>query len=535
MRERFSNNFQLVKHILKREWLNTTIWLIIIIGLTLVVAVVFNDLYSSPDARLGMAQTMQNPAMVAMVGPVYSLDNYTNGVMYAGMMLLFSILAVAVMNIFLIIRYTRKDEENHRLEVIRSLPVGRLSNLSSTIIVCFLVNLILALMAGGGLYILNITSMNLGSSLLYGACLGVSGMFFGSIAALFSQICSSSKMAVLSSLIFLGATYLIRAIGDVSQDYLSYISPLGLIMKSEVFAHNYWWPIIILLSGSIIVLIISFYLNSIRDLGSGLIAAKPGRTSASSFFQTYFGLTLKLLKTTLIGWGSSVLFLGVAYGAVFGDLEKFLEGSELMQQMFLNNEAFTFAEQFMTTLMVIAAILITIPTLIVVLKIHHEEKKGRLEPIYAKKISRKRILGNYLIFSFLTSIIMMLLFVMGLWMGEYYAMKEPISFLVILSSGMSFLPAIWFMIGSCALLISFFPKLSKLIWLFLGFSFFIVYLGKLLNVPDWLVKLVPFGLIPKIPVETFNLWPLIVLIILTITMLIISFWGYNNRDIGVNN
>jgi len=338
MTERFNNTTKLTKHIFKREWKTALVWLFILAFITIGVAAIFSDLYGTPEDRLGMAETMSNPAMVAMVGPVYGLDDYTQGIMYAQMMVLFSILAVAIMNIFLVIKHTRKDEESGRLEVIKSLPVGRASDLLATMLICIKINLVLALITGFGLYFLNIESMDLAGSLLYGASLGISGILFGGIAALFAQIASTSRGAIGYSVVFLGVMYMIRAIGDVGENILSYISPLGIVMKTEIYYNNYWWPILILLVLAVIIFLLAFKLNGIRDLGAGLVAAKPGRKEASGFLQTPIGLTMRLLRPTFIGWGIAAFLMGVSYGSIFGYIEVCIEGRELMQQIFRNHD-----------------------------------------------------------------------------------------------------------------------------------------------------------------------------------------------------
>ena len=101
-----------------------------------------------------MAETMRNPAMAAMVGRGYGLDNYTNGAMMAHQMLLFTGIAVAIMCILLVARHTRKDEEDGRIELIRSLPTVRLSSLNATLLVMLGVNVVIALLIGFGLYAL---------------------------------------------------------------------------------------------------------------------------------------------------------------------------------------------------------------------------------------------------------------------------------------------------------------------------------------------------------------------------------------------
>ncbi len=46
----------------------------------------------------------------------------------AHQMLLLTAMAVGIMSILLVTRHTRADEEDGRIEMIRSLPAGRLAN-----------------------------------------------------------------------------------------------------------------------------------------------------------------------------------------------------------------------------------------------------------------------------------------------------------------------------------------------------------------------------------------------------------------------
>ncbi|MBO1915323.1 hypothetical protein J4G37_62155, partial [Microvirga sp. 3-52] len=95
--------------------------------------------------RQSIVETMLNPAMTAMVGPAYGIDNYTIGAMFAHEMLLFTAIAFGLMSILLVARHTRSDEEDGRIELIRSLPTGRLSNLASTVVVVSGVNILFAI------------------------------------------------------------------------------------------------------------------------------------------------------------------------------------------------------------------------------------------------------------------------------------------------------------------------------------------------------------------------------------------------------
>ncbi len=181
----YNNTWKLSVLILRRDRFRIPIWLLGIILFTLIIAPALPELFSTEQERHVMAETMKNPAMTAMVGPGYGLDNYTFGAMMSHMMLLFTAIGVAIMNILLVTRHTREDEEEGRIEMVRSLPVGRLSNITSTMSVYFVVNIVLALFVGLGLYALGIESMDLEGSLLYGAVLGATGIIFTAITAFF--------------------------------------------------------------------------------------------------------------------------------------------------------------------------------------------------------------------------------------------------------------------------------------------------------------------------------------------------------------
>jgi ABC-2 type transport system permease protein len=479
-----------------------------------------------------MAETMKNPAMVAMVGPIYETGQYTTGAMFANEMLLFTALAVAFMSIFLVVRHTRKDEEGGRIEVIRSLPVGRLSNLCATVLVSFGANMILSLFTGFGLYAMGIESMDLEGSLLFGAALGATGFIFTAIAALFSQLAESSRGAIGYSFTFLGVAYLIRAVGDVSSETMSWCSPLGWILRTKVYVENIWWPIWITVFASIVVTIIALYLNAIRDLEAGFIPAKPGKKNASAFLQSPFGLAARLQRSNIIGWAIGMFMVGASYGSVLGDLETFFETNEMMSLILPSAEGFTLTELFVTTLMSVISMICAIPVLLYITKIRGEEKRSRLEHLLARSVSRAWLMGSFLLISLIGSIVLQFLAVFGLWSAGAAVMEDPISLGRMLQAGFVYLPALWFMIGLAVFFLGVFPKAVSIIWLYLGYSFFVVYLGGILQVPEWATKLSPFGNIPKIPVEEMNYAKVLILTALAICFTICGFVGYRKRDIG---
>ena len=87
-----------------------------------------------------------------------------------------------------------------------------------------------------------------------------------------------------------------------------------------------------------------------------------------------------------------MLLLGVSYGSVFGDLEAFLSGNEELAAMLPDASGHSLTEQFMTLMMIVIAVLGTIPPLLFFHKVRSEEKKGTLEHLLAGPVSRMRVL-----------------------------------------------------------------------------------------------------------------------------------------------
>lgn len=530
-RAEFAGTGILIRFILKRDKFFIPLWMLGMAILCISIAPALSGMFEAEADRLIMAETMKNPAMIAMCGPCYDFETYSNGAMYTQMMLIWCALLWAVMNIFLVVNHTRKDEEEGRLEVIKSLPTGRQSIILSTLVVVIIVNVIMSLIIGFGIAAMGIEGMELGSSILFGFANGVTGFVFAGITIVFSQLSSNARGAIGYPLGLLGIFYIIRAIGDISIESMSFLSPLGIICKTEVYVNDKWWPIIILTIVSSLLFALAFKLNSIRDLGQGLIAARKGKTHASPLLGSSLGLSLKLLKPTLITWAITIFVLGTAYGSIFGDIESFIESSEILKLVFASDPDANMAMQFVDTLMVIMSIIATIAIIMIIFKLRGEEKRGRLDEVLARNVSRIIILSCYVIIAVIFTVILQCLTVLGLWSAAYMVMDEPLALIDVFKSGLIYVPAMLVFVGLATTITGLLPRGTILVWLFLGYAFFTNYMGKLLDLPEWTEKITPFGNTPKVPTEEFEALPIIIMCLISASLIIVGLISFRNRDI----
>lgn len=530
----FKGTGRLIKLMLRQQRFKITIWLVGLVGISIATASAYPDIYPDEEARYGFAITMDNPVMIAMLGPGYEMDAYLQsiGPLFAQEMLLFTVIAVIIMNILLVGRMTRADEEDGRMELIRALSVGRLSYASAAMTVGLFVNILLALLIGGGLWMIGNDEIGSEGAFLYGSMLGASGLLFAAGTALFAQLAETARGTAMLSFAFFIIAYLLRAIGDVTSEGLSFISPLGWTVRTEVFADNHWWPVFVTLGLSVLLVFAAFYFHAKRDLGSGFIAPRKGRKHASAFLKTSFGLAVNQNKMNIISWAVSIFALSAAFGAILGDLETYYADLEIMQAFLAGDESFSMTEQFVALLMGIMSLISVIPVVMIISKVKGEEKAGRFENIYSRAVSRNQILGSHCLLAWITAVIMQSLVAIGLWSASQAVMDDALALDTAMASAYAYLPAMWAMIGIAVLWIGALPKWNIVTWLYVVYCFIILYLEGLLEFPAWIVNLSVFEHIPQIPLEEVAWIPMLVLLLIGVILAVIGFIGYNKRDIA---
>ncbi|MFL2133457.1 ABC transporter permease [Desemzia sp. FAM 24101] len=527
----FKETRKITKLLLHQNQFKIFLWLIGLVGITLTVANVYPTVYVTQEDIMGFALTMENPAMNAMLGPNYAIEDYNIGAVFANEMLLFTVIAVGVMNILLVSSSTRDDEEEGRLEMVRALPVGRLAYLTASGIMIAIVDGILFLLTAVGLGFVSASGMIWEASFLYGTLLGVTGLFFAALTALCAQLAETSKGATALSLGVLIAAYVIRAIGDVNSEGLALLSPLGWVVRTEVFVNNDWWPIGALLSSTIVLLIAALYLNLKRDINTGLLPDRKGKVHASRFLKTPIGLTWHLEKTNLIAWTVVLFLLSAAFGAILGELEVYFSDMDIIQAYFSEESGISLTEQFIALLISIMSVFTAVPVMSIILKLKKEEKQGRVENYYSRAVSRNTILSSYYMISLVSVIVMQVMTGLGLYLTANQVLEEGLELSMIMKTTLVYVPAIWLVIGLTTLLVGIFPKGGSLAWFYIVFSFIVIYIGDLVDFPDWVINFSAFTHVPQIPIEEMDWKALSSLSGIAVVLTLIGLIGYNKRDI----
>jgi len=530
----FKNTLNLTRFYLLRNKNSAIIWLVSMTLLNFYVAFMYNNLYGTQAERDTMYVVMQNPAMVAMLGPTKLVDGlYTLPAMFSQQMLVICAIALGIMNILYVIKSTRKSEEDGQLEVISSLSIGRLSNLSATYLSMVVINIIIALVSGILLYVSGMQDITISSALTYTFTIGLVAIIYGFIAGVFAQLCQTSRMALILSSVILLLDYMIRAWQDINNVSPAF-TPLGLGFHALPMVNLQALNLVILFIIALVFEVISLLLNKSRDHDSGILPTRDGKASASNLLRSPLTLILRLQRTTIIAWIVILFILGATYGSIFGDLDSFIDGNELLTQMFLRDGTNNLAQSFASIIIMIASIGVTFGSLTFIFKIVNEEKSDRIDLVYSKPISRYGYLKDYLVIAIILAIIYQLSFMLGLYIVQASVLATPLLFKDLLINAMLYLFPIYFFTGLGLLLIGIFPKGRVILYGIIIFFAYFVYFGSIMNVPQVLVDYSPFAIVPHYPVQSINWLPLLIMLGLGILTGILGFITYRKRDIKSN-
>ena len=227
-----------------------------------------------------------------------------------------------------------------------------------------------------------------------GASLAGVGILFAGVAAIAVQVSQSTGGAYGLVGAVLGASYALRAAGDVGDGTLSWLSPIGWGQAMRPYAGERWWPLVLLLGFAAALSWTAFTLLARRDDGAGLLVPRPGPPNASPGLARPFGLALRLQRGALVGWAVGLFFGGLSIGLTAQDADSILGDSKEVDELFAQ-AAGSLVDNYLAVSLLSMALIGTGFALAAVLKMRSEETAGRLEPLLATALARPRWAAGY--------------------------------------------------------------------------------------------------------------------------------------------
>ncbi|QKJ20382.1 ABC transporter permease [Microbacterium hominis] len=504
---------------LRTGWKALAIWVVALIGGYLATVASIDSLYDSPEALQGYDDTVaSDPAMAAINGTPYGAD--TLGGVVSNEFGFIAAIAIPLMGLLLVVRQTRAQEEIGMLELLRSRGVGARAPWTAAVLLALVA---LALVGGGMATVLVAYGEPADAALLYGASIAGLGAVFAGIATLVGQLLRRSGSVTGVGILVLGVAYVTRAAGDVRDNGWKWLSPLAWQQETRPFADDARvWPLLLALGVAAVLIAAGLTLVGGRDLGSAMVASRPGPARAGGLTRSTWGLALRAHASAGAAWISGSIAVGVIFGAFTDDIAEAIAANPALSAVMGDGqatEAYVGITLMMLVLMAIGCLGQSLG------RVRGEETGGRLEPTLARSVSRPGWLATHAVWMVVFPLLALLAGAAGLALTADGEVDD------IVVSAVAYVPAVLVALGIAVALFGLLPRLTGLIWLVLGYIAFVAILGGTLDLPDWAMNLSPVSAIGTLPVDEVDATVEWLLVGIAVVLLAAGFVGLRRRDI----
>ncbi|WP_431995032.1 ABC transporter permease [Streptomyces griseoflavus] len=524
----------LIRFALRRDRVRLPVWIGALVLATLTTANSFRTLYGDPQDRANAVAGVDSPAGLALSGPRHYLVDDGFGSLLSHQMIGFTAVLVGLMSVLTVTRHTRAEEETGRAELVRSTVVGRHAHLAAALSVAVLADVVLALLLAAGLTGLGMEGIDAQGSLVYGCAHAAAGLVFAAVAAVTVQFTAHTRGASGMALAVIGAAYVLRAAGDSGENgALSWLSPIGWVQRSYPYVDNRWCPLLLCLVSAVACAAAGFVLSTRRDVGAGLRPEKAGAATASAALATPVGFALRLHRGMLIGFGTGLFLMGAMYGSILGDAEDMLAGIEEIEEALERIGGAGVAESFASMVMAVLTVVAAVYVVMAALRPRSEETAGRAEPLLATGLSRSRWAGGHLAVATGGGTVVLLLAGLGFGIAGAASTGDAGLLPDLVGAALAYAPALWVTAGVAAVLFGWFPRAVRAAWIVPVYAFVVGYLGQILQFPDWMDDLSPFGHVPRLPAADMDWTPLLWLTLVAAGLMWLGLAGFRRRDLDM--
>ncbi|MCC2320291.1 ABC transporter permease [Cellulomonas xiejunii] len=499
---------RLVRLALRRDRLRIPGWALAVGGLVGYLAAAIPVAYPDAAALQTRAAIMKEPSGAFMTGPGYGLDDYTFGALLANELLGMVAVAVAVMSILAVVRHTRADEEAGRTELLRAGAVGRDAPLAAALVVLVVANAVVALVLFGAQLA---AGLALPDSLAVAAGCAVVGLVFGGVAGVTAQLSEHARAASGAAGGLLGLAYVLRGVGDATErggNALSWASPIGWAQQTRAFVDLRWWPLLLGLALVGVLVLVGFTLTARRDAGAGLLPARRGRPDARRGLLSPAGLALRLERVSIAWWAVGLLVFAALTGSMGQGVVDAVETQPELAAVIGGASGGDVLGATLSAFLGFFAMAVAVYGVVSVNRLAREEAEGRTGVVLSGAVSRPAWLWGTLLVTIAGTVTLLLASGLGLGLGAATATGDAGTVAELTVASLVHLPVVLCFAGLAALAHGLRTG-AWWVWALLVASILVGLYGPLLGLPDAVVDVAPFALVPHAPHEAVTVLPLV--------------------------
>jgi ABC-2 type transport system permease protein len=498
-------------------------------------ALSYTRLYKTTAQRHALAAAYgSNKATAALFGPAPRLQTVAGFTAFkVGMAL---VVVGAVWGLLTSTRLLRGEEDEGRWDLLLAGRTTRrgatgqgLVGLTAGVVALWALTAIITGLTG----VTSSVSIGVGPACYFAMAVVATPLMFLGIGSLTSQLAATRRQAATYSAAVLGVAYGLRMIADagIGLHGLVWLSPLGWVEELRPLTAPQPLALLPIIGLTGATVVAAVYLAGERDVGAGIMTDRSPSRSRLALLTGPTGLSIRLTRSTVIGWWVAIAISGLLYGLIAKSAGSAISGSSVRAVFSRLGTNGTGAEGVLGVCFLVIGVLVAALGAGQLTAARSEESAGRLDHLLVRPVSRAGWLGGRL------SVALVVLVVSGLgagffaWLGAA-SQRSGVGLGTLLNAGLNLVPPAIVIMGIGVLAFGLVPRAtSAVVYGYLGWSLFVVVVGGIGAVDRWVLDTSVFHQMATAPARPPDWLANGTMVLIGAVSVVLGTVAFNYRDI----
>ncbi|MGO9407749.1 MAG: ABC transporter permease subunit [Acidimicrobiales bacterium] len=453
-------------------------------------ALAYASSYKTVSQRAGIAKEFgANAGISALVGPAHELQTVAGFTVWKCL----AVLAVVggVWGLLTGTRLLRGEEDAGRWELLlagqttrRAAAAQALAGLGCGVAALWVVTAVITVVVGRSSKV----DFSVGGALFLAVAVVAAAAMFLAVGAFASQLAATRRQASAYAGAALGVSYALRMVADsgTGLDWLRWVSPLGWIEQLQPLTTPHPFALLPIAGLVGLLSLFTIRLAGERDLGGSTFPDRSGSVPHTRLCFGPSGLNIRLMRSTLVGWGVGIAAYGLILGLVAKSGGSALSSSASMTRA-LSRLGAIGAYAYLGVAFLMMAVILAIVAAGQISAARGEEAGGRLDHFLVRPVSRSSWLAGRLLIATIVLVVGGLLAGVCTWLGAA-SQHTGVSFASVLDAGLNVVPPAVCILGVGAFVLGVWPRASNvatyglLVW-----SFLVELIGGVVGLNHWVL------------------------------------------------
>jgi len=327
-----------------------------------------------------------------------------------------------------------------------------------------------------------------GPALFFALALVSGAVMFLAVGSVTSQLAATRRQAAAYAAVVLGASYGVRMVADagLGLQWLRWVTPLGWVEQLQPLTGDR--PLAFLPIGAFTTALVAVgvYLAGTRDLGASTLPSRSSARARIRLLSGPSGLTVRLIRPTVIGWAVAIAVTGLLTGLVAKSAGQTIRGTSVAEVLSRLGARGAGLDAYLGTTFVILAVLVAFVAGGQATDARGEEAAGRLDNLLVRPVPRIPWFVRRFLMAAAVLVVCGLVAGLATWLGTA-GTHAGVSIVALVGAGIGIAPPALCILGIGALAMGVWPRATSwAVYSALGWSLLVEIVGGIGGLNHWL-------------------------------------------------